>query len=236
MTQISSFIVYTNFLLKICLPLVSGGPTALGAPPEWSTPPLWEARSSSTKPWTTHSYEVVDRFAPNLIPGSSDVTQFCPKYFALSLNEKRNFWVYLVSAIVKYESAFNPTTRYRETTMGIDPITGEQVYSEGLLQLSYQDKLAYPFCDEFDWSRDRLLSRTDPTKTIFDPFKNLRCGIRILNWQVRRFNKIAVDRGQYWVVLKPYSRYSKLSEIRALTSGLSFCRAGASAQQNARTR
>jgi hypothetical protein len=192
--------------------------------PAAAVPPLWDGRIPNSSTWTTHSYSVINKFGMWLERGSSDIESFCPNYYNLSSEQKSNFWVYLVSAVVRFESNFRTTHRYRETTLGTDPITKEPVYSEGLLQLSYQDKLAYPFCDEFDWARDRWLCRTDPSKSIFDPFKNLRCGIRILNWQVQRFDLIAVDRGQYWAVLKPSSRFSRLNEIRQLTASLPFCR------------
>jgi hypothetical protein len=67
-----------------------------------------------------------------------------------------------------------------ETTMGTDPVTGKQVASEGLLQLSYQDVpnygsvLKYPLC-KIQWSKDKSLSVTDPKKTILDPYINLEC-------------------------------------------------------------
>ena len=50
-----------------------------------------------------------------------------------------------------------------ETTMGADSVTGKQVASEGLLQLSYQDipnygaLLKYPAC-KIDWQKDKALT------------------------------------------------------------------------------
>jgi hypothetical protein len=110
--------------------------------------------------------------ADQMLPGTTDVTLFCPKYFSLSTDLKVNFWGALFAG-------YNPTSRYQETTMATDPVTHPPVYSEGLLQLSYQDITGWSFCD-FDWSQDRTLSPKDPKKTILDPYRNLECGIKIM--------------------------------------------------------
>lgn len=185
-------------------------------------PPLWEkARPSDGRSWTLHSFKIIDTYGDALINGSSDIKQFCPSYSALTRNLKLNFWTYLVSAVAQYESAFDPTNRYQETTLGTDAITKQPVWSEGLLQLSYQDVTAYSFCHEFDWAHDKLLSAKDPKKTILDPFKNLSCGIRILNSQVRKKDLIAVS--GYWSTLSPTNKYTKISAIKAVVNTIAFC-------------
>lgn len=186
-------------------------------------PLLWEIKKPETRAWTLHVYSLIQDYGADLMQGASDVESFCPMYYRLNTERRINFWAYLVSAMVKYESNFNPVARMHETTMGTDPITGQPVYSEGLMQLSYQDVRPYPFCDEFDWSVDRHLSPTDPRKTILDPYKNLRCGVRILNRMIGRYNKITTTKGQYWAVIKPNSKYNKISSIRALTKSVPFC-------------
>ena len=107
--------------------------------------------------------------------------------------------------------------------MGTDPVTHQHVYSEGLLQLSYQDSLNYSFCNEFDWKKDRHLSPGDPRKTILDPFKNLSCGIQILNRLVQRHQLVAFGSGNYWSTLMP-NGYGKVRSIKALTHQIAFCR------------
>jgi hypothetical protein len=208
-------------------PATDPSPTATPVPPAGGplkVAPLWEARRPEGRAWTDHSVNIVQEYGVDLMKGASDMDSFCPKFTNLADAEKVNFWIYLASAIIKYESDFDPTNRYVETTMGRDPITGQQVVSEGLMQLSYQDVLAYPFCNEFDWERDRNLSPSDPRKTILDPLKNLTCGLRILNYQIGHYGAIAIDRGQYWAVIKPSSRYNQLKAIQTLTKSLSFCR------------
>lgn len=206
-------------------------PTPAPTPPP-SNPPsssktyplLWETRSEG-KTWSTFVFNLFkNELATTFLPGTSDVTGFCPRYHTLTNDQRVNFWGLLVSAMTKYESNFSPTMRYKESTMGVDPVTGQHVYSEGLLQLSYQDVQWAKFC-EFDWNKDKSLSPTDPRKTIFNPQKNLSCGIKILARQIQRKNKIAVTgkEGAYWAVLIPGGKYTKLAEIQALTKKMPGC-------------
>lgn len=186
---------------------------------------LWEpSRPEEGAKWSAFAYGVVEGYAPALMAGTKDVADFCPNYSALSAEQKTSFWVYLVSAITKYESAFDPTSRMKEVGLGVDPVTKKQVYSEGLLQLSYQDALNYPFCSEFNWSKDKLLAARDPKKTILDPYKNLQCGIRILNKLAAKKRLISFSGGHYWSTLTPSGKYSQAKNIKNLTKQILFCR------------
>ncbi len=208
-------------------PLPSIQPTPTPAPKSsfvTEATPLWEkARPADGEDWTRDAFSIVNTYGDVLLKGASDITKFCPKYSFLTHNQKLNFWVYLVSAMIKYESNFKPTCRFLEWPLGKDSVTGLPVYSEGLLQLSYQDVKSYAFCNQFDWSKDKLLTVDDARKTIFDPHLNLTCGIRILNAQVKRKGMIAA-RG-YWSVLFPSGTHSnsKVKEISALTKQIPFC-------------
>lgn len=194
-----------------------------GAPAEEMAPLLWESARPGSAEWSDFVFDLVGgELAPKLLPGSDDVETFCPRYRSMTNARRVNFWGMLVSAMVKYESGFNPALRYKESTMGTDAVTGAQVYSEGLLQMSYQDTQWYTFC-EFDWSKDRNLSATDPRKTIFDPKKNLACGLRVLANQIAKKGLIAVTSGTYWAVITPGNKYNKLAEIRALVAKSPGC-------------
>ncbi|MES2963768.1 MAG: murein L,D-transpeptidase catalytic domain family protein [Bdellovibrionota bacterium] len=221
-------------------PTATPAPTPVPTPVPTATPTpnatpavaaLWEASSYSAgngKLWSQHAYDLIAREGANMLKGTSDIAGFCPNYANLTTNKKISFWVYLVSAMTKYESGFNPVSRMKEPQDVFtkpDPITGEPVYSEGLLQLSYQDKNSYPtLCTEFIWATDKLLSRTDPKKTILNPYKNLTCGIRILNRLVGNKNAISFSSGHYWSVLILNGRYTKVTEIKALTNSISLCK------------
>lgn len=186
-------------------------------------PLLWEAVRKDGPAWSAHLHKVIeDELATDLLPGSSDVEIFCPRYHTLNNHQRINFWGMLISAITKYESGFNPLSRYHESSMGTDPVTQKPVYSEGLLQLSYQDTKWATYC-EFNWSLDKNLAATDPKKTILDPYKNLSCGVKIFARQIRNKRHIAVSSGAYWAVLIPGGRYGKVVEISKLTKQMPGC-------------
>ena len=185
---------------------------------------LWETANPGTgSQWTQFAFDTVEQAAPVLLNGTSDVGKFCPNYSQLDTDHRASFWVYFVSAITKYESDFSPVSRMQETGLGFDPITNLPVYSEGLLQLSYQDVLVYPFCNQFDWTKDQLLDPEDPAKTILDPYKNLACGIRILNQQASKHGAVSFDSGNYWSTLMPNGKYSAVDNIVTLSQQISFC-------------
>ncbi|MBX3040493.1 MAG: hypothetical protein KF789_07305 [Bdellovibrionaceae bacterium] len=186
-------------------------------------PLLWESVRSEGKAWSAYLHELIEKDLGNdLLAGSEDIETFCPRYHTLNNKQRVNFWGLLISAMTKYESAHNPLSRMQETTMGTDPVTKKPVYSEGLLQLSYQDIQWAPYC-EFDWEKDKNLSPTDPKKTILDPYKNLNCGTRIFARQIRNKRNIAVKSGAYWSVLIPGGKYTKVTQISDLTKKLPGC-------------
>lgn len=207
------------------LEVENGGPSVPGGSVYRSEPLLWEKARREGLYWSAMAYQIIgaEDVAAKLLPGSNDIHEFCPRYAALDEKRRANFWAYLISAMAKYESGFNPTSRYTETTMGVDPVTGKQVVSEGLLQLSYQDVQGYTYC-KFDWLKDKLLGLSDPKRTILDPYINLDCGIRILAGQVAKKGAIGLKSGVYWAVLKVGGKYSKLPEITRLTQALPFCK------------
>ena len=128
-----------------------------------------------------------------------------------------------------FESGWKPTSRMTETTMGIDPVTGKQVESEGLLQLSYQDVpnygsvLKFPAC-KIDWQKDKSLSAIDPKKTILDLYINLECGLRILGSQIKKKGSAILSSGVYWSVLKEGGKYSKVESIIDMITKTGLCR------------
>lgn len=183
----------------------------------------WEASSKPERQqWSQYLMKLVLNDWSSLLKGADDMNQFCPRYNSLSTNERANVWAQLFVAMAKYESGYNPLSRMQETTMGTDPVTKKPVYSEGLLQLSYQDITGWSFC-KFDWSKDKNLSPTDPKKTILDPYINLHCGVGIMAKQVARTGKIMVGSGAYWAVIKTNSKYQQIKNITSMVKSLSLC-------------
>ncbi len=203
----------------------STGSTDNGSTSVTSFVASWEKTDSSRRAWSDIVRQVVETKAEALYQGPTDVALFCPMYDRLGKEDRLNFWAEFVSAVSKFESGWKAATRFTESTMGTDPITGKQVVSEGLLQLSYQDVQWATFC-EFDWKNDNLLypSLADGRRSILNPQKNLSCGLQILNRQVKSKGAIALSTGVYWSVLKVGGTYTKLTEIKALTNALAFCK------------
>lgn len=206
-------------------------PTPTPQPPVTPEPPAYKmealAWENSKYPertkWSEYLQEILLNDWRSLLSGASDINNFCPTYQSLNDEEKANVWAQIFVAISKYESAYSPTSRMHETTMGTDPVTKQPVYSEGLLQLSYQDIQWAPWC-EFDWSKDKNLSGSDPRKTILDPYLNLYCGVGIMAKQVKSKGAIVVSSGVYWAVIKSGGRYQQINNIQGIVKSLSLCK------------
>ena len=194
-------------------------------PETFFEPLAWEAKVSGSNAWSKTVYQVIRNEESQMLGQAvaDDVEIFCPNYRSLTDNQRLNFWGQLLAAMSKYESSWNPASYYIESTMGLDPITGRQVASEGLLQLSYQDEKSYGLDCGFDWNLDQQFQNSDTRKTIFNPHFNLRCGIKILARQLKKQRAISTTTGVYWAVLKKNGTYSKVPEISLLTKKLSFC-------------
>jgi hypothetical protein len=177
----------------------------------------WEVHHPERNAWTTHTLATLKPHLAELHT-ASDIATFAPNYGIATDEEKLAIWGELVSALALKESSWNPCDRYLEKGMGTDPVTGEHVYSEGLLQLSYQDTEGNSELKKlFDWEQDKKLKRDDCSKTILDPLRNLTGGIAILVNQVKR-RKAIVLKKPYWSTLGDPSVWkdSKVTEIAAM--------------------
>ncbi|UOF01544.1 hypothetical protein [Bdellovibrio reynosensis] len=176
--------------------------------------PLWETAHKDGKEWTAHvdrQLETLGQDLLDVIP--ADYATFCPKYKDLSYKERKEFWTYLISQMVRYESNFKTGTSYKED---FSDSTGANVMSRGLLQISIESGNAYG-CN-FKSSKD-----------IHDPYQNLSCGIRILDRWVERDGRIAGKvsgkwRGgaRYWSVLRSTS--GSISKIVTATKKINLCK------------
>jgi hypothetical protein len=172
----------------------------------------WEGKHPDGRDWTLNTYKEVSKVASGLASSTpSDYKDFCPEYKSLSSENKKNFWVYLLSSMAELESNFNPSLSYRES---FRDSSGSYVMSRGLLQISIESGNAYG-CG--------FKSQSD----LNDPYRNLSCGLRILNKWVLNDKRIAGSvsgswRGgsRYWSVLRTSS---KVNAIKSWTR--SFCSA-----------
>lgn len=188
----------------------------------------WEKNHPERKKWSEFVFEFLNAEMIEIFDSAKDARRICPKYEALSKEQRISVWSELISAVTYYESGWNPASRMIETTMGIDPVTKKQVASEGLLQLSYQDVpnygsvLKFPLC-RIEWQKDKGLDVKDVKKTIFDPLINLECGIRIMANQIKKKGSVILENGVYWAVLRDGGKYSKVSAILGMVKQTGLC-------------
>lgn len=177
--------------------------------------PLWESKVSAGKEWTTHVNNELDRLGQDMLDViPADRSLFCPKYSSFSYAQRKQYWTYLISSMVRFESNFNTNSSYTES---FTDSSGKRVVSRGLLQISIESGNAYG-CG-FKTAQE-----------LHDPYKNLSCGIRILNRWVARDGRIAgkVDGGwkggaRYWSVLRAGDKTSYKS-ILNWSQNLSICK------------
>lgn len=177
--------------------------------------PLWEAKVAGSKEWTTHVDRELDRLGKNLLDViPKDRNLFCPRYDKLSYAQRKQYWTFLLSAMVRFESNFKSSLTYKEA---FNDSKGKPVISRGLLQISIESGNAYG-CG-FKTAKD-----------VHDPLQNLSCGIRILDRWLDRDGRIGGKvsgqwRGgaRYWAVLRAGDKTSYKS-IVSWSQNLSFCK------------
>lgn len=164
---------------------------------------------------------------------NSRMKDFCPKWDSMVKEERATFWSDLLYSISSPESSHYNSSLYYEDTQGADEVTGLSTKtSEGLLQLSYSDVLSYK-CD-FDYSLDKQDHLDDiarkpagkhswrsthwRTKSILNPYRNLGCGIliidKLLRSDKRNSDNLSTLLGRYWITMRPSNQ--GYSEIVAL--------------------
>ncbi|NCN27371.1 lytic transglycosylase domain-containing protein [bacterium] len=199
-------------------PVPTPPPVEVPVPPAPQPEPeetVFEARWEPSNPndgrdWTYHTYDEVEDLGPSLMTVKPvDVEAFCPGFSKLDDSGRKNFYTYLLSAMSKFESNYNPSVKYQEA---FNDRFGNPVISRGLLQLSKESANGYG-CN------------IGNEQELHDPYVNLSCAIRILDRWVGRDGRIAgnVSGGwkggaRYWSVLR---KESTLGSIQAWTKA--FC-------------
>ncbi len=160
----------------------------------------WDARPEAAV-WTTTAMAEVARHDGELaarVP--RDIAVFCPQYVQASLNDRRAFWVGLLSATTKQESSYNPKAaggggRY-VGLMQIAPATARRAGCEARSAAALKDGAA-----------------------------NLQCAVRIMAPNVAADGVVAgnggLGVGRDW---GPLSSGSKRREIAAWTRAQEYCR------------
>jgi hypothetical protein len=147
---------------------------------------------------------------------ASRMSTFCPAWGGMSADQKKQFFADLAFSIAAPESDYQNLSMYIEDTLGIDPLTGLPVVSEGLLQLSYQDIQGTPRCD-FNAKKDLPALKDDvrgratgsflshhPERDTLNPIKNLSCGVWIMDglYQKHPGEEFARTMSRYWSTMR----------------------------------
>lgn len=194
-------------------PVPTPAPTPEPLPVTSYIKPLWETKHVDGKKWTEHVLLKLDTLGGDMLSAKPvDENIFCPNYSKFSTVDRKYFWAYLMSAMVRFESNFKPEVKYQES---FQDSNGNNVISRGLLQISYESGRGYQ-CD--------LRQPED----LHDSYVNLECGIRILNRWVGRDQRIAgQDNGawrggaRYWSVMRSSSK--SYAEILKLLNQYTEC-------------
>jgi hypothetical protein len=169
----------------------------------------WEGYASDGDKWVKYVSDAIDEHGLMNAKQPSDAAEFCPNFKSLSLEQKKMFWIYLVSATAELESSFNPKSSYTED---FKDSSGTKVVSRGLLQLSLESAQDYgcPVSKGAD---------------LYDPKTNLDCGIRILEHWIQHDGRIAGKSGSQWLGAGRYWApfRHKPTKIKGWTKSIPFC-------------
>lgn len=194
--------------------------------------PLWweSDQHPERKEWSSHLHALVAGELFFTFDQAEDATRIRADYHSLGHGERATVWCEFICGISRFESDWNPLSRMQEPSLGVDPVTGRPAWSEGLLQLSYQDTKNYPWLkSRISWEADSGLAPDDPKKTILDPLINLEAGARILAHQIARRGKAILQHGVYWSTIQNGGTHDRSAQIIAQVNRLRFPAAGVAA-------
>jgi hypothetical protein len=159
----------------------------------------WDGRAGASV-WTASTLLEVAKYDSKLagrVP--ADITSWCPGYETASTDERRAFWVSVLSGLAKYESGFNARA------------SGSGRY-HGLMQISPKTASAYK-CEARSGA------------ALKDGSANLACAVKIIARQVGRDGVVAgkgrAGVGRDW---GPMSKAKVRAEISSWTAKQAYCK------------
>lgn len=178
---------------------------------EGRNPKLWKAE------WNDFVAGALDDYGPDLMAGvnaKADIQTLCQDYFTLTEAQKKAVWALFVASVAYPESGYDPASAYMESF---------GVFSDGLLQVSYSDYPRHPKCE---LRRQPGTTEAQNLGNAFDPKVNIRCGVAIMNTQVRTDKGLFQNgKSYYWSTLnKALKGYPKVMQLwNRYRSQLAFC-------------
>lgn len=201
-------------LLASCSDTDTQGPVATGDAAD-QTPMLWLAANPNSTNWQSYVETAIDTYGSALMTATpGDIGDWCPSFADQSPAERKAFWSFLMSSLMKYESNYDPAVTYTEP---FNDAQGNRVVSRGVLQLSKESANGYR-CG------------IDDPQELHDPQTNLTCAVRIMNRWVER-DAVIQDRtltrqwrglARYW---SPFRRSQQRSVMQDQVSASSYCKA-----------
>lgn len=158
----------------------------------------WGNRAGSDD-WTKAALSALDAEGVTLLSTMpSDVKNFCPGYATLNREERKHFWVGLLSSVAKHESGYNPGAK------------GGGGRYLGLMQISPATANHYD-CDG----------------SMLNGSNNMACAVKIAARNVSRDGAIVSGQGKGWRGVArdwmPLRSASKRSDIAGWTKQQSYC-------------
>ena len=162
-------------------------------------PARWDSQPGGPQ-WTAAAHASVQALGATLINTvPQDIGTYCPAYPRLDASNRRAFWVYLMSAVAKFESKYKPETSFQEN---FKDAQGNWVISRGLLQISKESANGYG-CGIVD------------ATVLHDPATNIACGVRIMARWIGEDGSIARLENSRWRGLARYWSPFRKSDRRA---------------------
>ncbi|AGT07954.1 transglycosylase SLT domain-containing protein [Paracoccus aminophilus] len=154
----------------------------------------WGNRAGSDD-WTRAALRTLESEGVTLLSSvPSDVKTYCPGYASLNREDRKHFWVGLLSSVAKHESGYNPTAK------------GGGGRYLGLMQISQSTARHYN-------CKGNMLNGSD----------NMACAVKIAARNVGRDGAIAAGQRGVARDWMPLRSTSKRSDIAAWTSQQAYC-------------
>lgn len=158
----------------------------------------WGSRNGSDE-WTRAALAALDAEGVTLLSTMpQDVSNFCPGYATLNREQRKHFWVGLLSSVAKHESGYNPRAQ------------GGGGRYLGLMQISPSTARHY-----------------DCSGNMLNGSNNMACAVKIAARNVSRDNAIVSGQGKGWRGVArdwmPLRSSSKREDIASWTKRQSFC-------------
>ncbi|MCB0378582.1 MAG: hypothetical protein KDD33_08830 [Bdellovibrionales bacterium] len=176
----------------------------------------WDGAHREAPLWNVYLYLALSSTNKDLInKRPNDVLDFCPRYDDLGDEQRKMFWIHLISVMARFESNFDPNTAYEEDFVDSK---GKKVVSRGLLQISDESSRGYG-CNQ------RL------AEELHESQKNLVCGLKIMSHWVNADKVISELKNnkwrggaRYWAVLRTYSGRDLVKQVKERTRQSEVCR------------